>query len=53
MKGTNNQKKIYTVYIDEAGQTPYYNDKQQPVLTLVGVVTRSEETHFNQKVNPY
>ena len=39
--------RIYNVYIDEAGQTPYYNDKDQRVLTLAGVITDKDETKFD------
>jgi len=45
------KRNIYNIFIDEAGQTPYYTDREQPVLTLVGVVTKNSEKEFNQKVS--
>lgn len=38
-----NKIKTYNVYIDETGQVPYYNDMQQPVLTLAGVITKEND----------
>lgn len=43
----NQGDRIYNVYIDEAGQTPYYNDKDQRVLTLAGVITDKDECKFD------
>lgn len=41
---------IYNVFIDEAGMTPYYNDKAQPVMTIVGVITKSNHDDFNFEI---
>ena len=46
-KPENQGNRIYNVYIDEAGQTPYYNDKDQRVLTLAGVITDKDESKFD------
>jgi hypothetical protein len=46
-KPENQGNGIYNVYIDEAGQTPYYNDKDQRVLTLAGVITDKDESKFD------
>lgn len=39
--------RVYNVYIDEAGHTPYYNDKDQRVLTLSGIITDADENKFD------
>ncbi len=39
--------KIYNVYIDEAGHTHYYQDKDQRVLTLAGIITDKDESKFD------
>ena len=45
----NQGERIYNVYIDEAGQTPYYNDKDQRVLTLAGLITDTDENKFDSQ----
>ncbi len=40
----------YKVYIDESGNTPYYNDKNQPVTLWGGVITTCKHSDFDEKV---
>jgi len=51
MKNTDKEKRNnLKIYIDESGNTPYYNDPTQPVLTLTGVVSNKDETHLNNEI---
>lgn len=40
----------YQIYVDEAGNTPYYNDDTQPVSAWGGVITNRSEGDFDKEV---
>lgn len=40
----------YQIYVDEAGNTPYYNDEAQPVSAWGGVITNKSEGDFDKEV---
>jgi hypothetical protein len=40
--------KVYNIFIDEAGMTPYFSDKDQPVLCLAGVLSVRDDTKFKK-----
>ena len=42
-------KSTYDVFVDEAGQSPYFNDNQ-PVVVLTGVITNRQNIDFDIKV---
>lgn len=40
----------YQIYLDEAGNIPYYNDEEQPVSVWGGVITSKSESDFDKEV---